>query len=155
MLIPRRRMIWFLMILVALLALPLVVVALMVDDWSRDLTTNVAQTSVDAADTRLRPTQTSSTFDGIARAARTIGQANTSWEYVDAQPSQTGGIIRMVHVSRLLSFRDDVTLTIEGTPDGSATIHMRSASRIGKGDFGQNPRNIHELRRLLEQQIRE
>ncbi len=148
----RQRMTW---ILVALIAIPLIVLFFTIDDWSRDLTTNVAETSVDAADTGLRPLATTSTFDQVSDAAEAIGRTQTDWEFVDAKPSATGGVIRLVHMTRLLRFRDDVTLAIDTDADGQSMIHMRSASRIGKGDFGQNPRNIRQLRRLLKEKLKE
>jgi uncharacterized protein (DUF1499 family) len=61
-------------------------------------------------------------------------------EAVDPQ----NGMLRATRRTRLWRFVDDVTLRLE--PAGGGTrIHARSQSRIGKGDFGQNRRNLLEL----------
>jgi uncharacterized protein (DUF1499 family) len=46
--------------------------------------------------------------------------------------------------TRLWRFVDDVTLRLETTATGSR-LHGRSQSRVGKGDFGQNRRNLREV----------
>jgi uncharacterized protein (DUF1499 family) len=44
--------------------------------------------------------------------------------------------------SRFMGFVDDV----EATPDASGAIHVRSASRLGRSDFGVNRARIEALR---------
>ena len=46
--------------------------------------------------------------------------------------------------TRLARFVDDISLRVEPTPEG-CRLHARSKSRAGKGDFGQNRRNLLEL----------
>jgi len=54
------------------------------------------------------------------------------------------GEIRGVATTRVLRFKDDVTITI--SREGDATVvNIRSASRVGKGDFGANARRIEKL----------
>jgi uncharacterized protein (DUF1499 family) len=52
--------------------------------------------------------------------------------------------------SRLLRFVDDVEFLFE---DQTKTIHFRSASRIGYGDFGVNRRRMEEIRNLVDGKI--
>jgi uncharacterized protein (DUF1499 family) len=47
--------------------------------------------------------------------------------------------------SRLLRYVDDVELYFDGT-----VIHVRSASRLGRRDFGVNRSRVEALRRLIE-----
>jgi uncharacterized protein (DUF1499 family) len=62
------------------------------------------------------------------------------------------GHIRAEATTRMLRFVDDVTIRIE--PDGDRfTVHVRSASRVGKGDFGQNARNIRAFLSELDRQV--
>jgi len=62
------------------------------------------------------------------------------------------GEIRAEATTRLLRFVDDVTIRVR--PCGDATcVEARSASRIGKGDFGQNARNIRRLFEELDRQL--
>ena len=51
--------------------------------------------------------------------------------------------------SRLLRFVDDVEFLF----DEAGTVHFRSASRIGYGDFGVNRRRMEEIRKLVEGRI--
>lgn len=146
-----RKMFWILIALViALVLLPLVGTALVVDDWSRDLSTNTAETDADAADESMRPLATSADFDRIEQAAKRITQESSAWEFVTADPAEQ--TLHLVHVSGLLKFRDDVKLRVESLPDGQQ-IHIRSQSRIGKGDLGQNPRNIRDIHQRLRSKL--
>jgi uncharacterized protein (DUF1499 family) len=51
--------------------------------------------------------------------------------------------------TRLFRFVDDITIRLEALGDGGTRVHARSQSRLGKGDFGQNRRNLLELLRLV------
>ena len=51
------------------------------------------------------------------------------------------GEIRVEATTRVLRFVDDITIRVEPSEEG-ARVHVRSASRVGRGDFGQNARNI-------------
>jgi uncharacterized protein (DUF1499 family) len=50
--------------------------------------------------------------------------------------------------TRLFRFVDDVYLRLEESAGGTL-VHARSQSRVGKGDLGQNRRNILELFKVL------
>jgi uncharacterized protein (DUF1499 family) len=52
--------------------------------------------------------------------------------------------------SLLLRFVDDVEFLFD---DEARTIHFRSASRIGYGDFGVNRRRMEEIRKLVDGRI--
>lgn len=50
-------------------------------------------------------------------------------------------------VSLIFRFVDDVEFLFD---ERTKTIHFRSASRVGYGDFGVNRRRMEEIRRLTE-----
>ena len=52
--------------------------------------------------------------------------------------------------SRLFRFVDDVEFYID---DSAKTIHVRSASRLGKSDLGVNRKRIETIRELFDRQI--
>ncbi len=52
--------------------------------------------------------------------------------------------------SLLFRFVDDVEFLFE---DATKTIHFRSASRVGYGDFGVNRKRMEEIRRLVAGKI--
>ena len=58
--------------------------------------------------------------------------------------SEAPGELRLTRRTRMIEFVDDITVAFK--PAGPGTmIHAASKSRVGKGDFGQNRRNILEL----------
>jgi uncharacterized protein (DUF1499 family) len=61
-------------------------------------------------------------------------------ETIDA----AAGTITATRRTRIFRFTDDVTIRLETIPIGTR-VHVRSKSRIGKSDLGQNRRNVMEL----------
>lgn len=58
---------------------------------------------------------------------------------------------RYLHVeftTKIMRFVDDVEFLID---EGGGTIHVRSASRVGKGDLGANRKRVEEIRSVLAQ----
>ena len=54
-----------------------------------------------------------------------------------------------------LSFVDDTEVWVESRPEGGSRIHVRSRSRVGRGDFGANARRIRAfLKRVGKQASR-
>lgn len=67
-----------------------------------------------------------------------------------AERSETS--LRAVRATSVLRFEDDVTVTAE-PGDGRSRLKLTSASRIGKTDLGQNPRNLRELLAALDAEL--
>jgi len=63
-----------------------------------------------------------------------------------------GSEVRAVRTTRLLRFKDDVAARVSPAPDG-ARLELQSASRVGKGDLGQNPRNLKELLEAVDREV--
>ncbi len=130
-----------------MLALAALVVAT-VDDWKRDLSHNRATTEeelpgITPLETFLAPPQAA---DVVVKAAATIPR----WELDmrdDAGDSVTLGFVR---TTPLLRFCDDILVTLTSVPGGTR-LTATSQSRVGKGDFGQNPRNLRELLNAVRQ----
>jgi uncharacterized protein (DUF1499 family) len=79
----------------------------------------------------------------IEAAIRTLPRWRT--ESIDA----AAGTITATRRTRLFRFTDDVTIRLDAMPGGTR-VHVRSKSRVGKGDFGQNRRNVIELFSALQ-----
>ena len=60
-----------------------------------------------------------------------------------------GNEVRAVRKTLLFRFADDVTARVYPDP-GGARLELESTSRLGKGDLGQNPRNLEELLRDVD-----
>jgi uncharacterized protein (DUF1499 family) len=50
--------------------------------------------------------------------------------------------LKAERATSVFGFVDDVSVTIEPVTEFVTRVHVHSASRVGKGDFGQNARNI-------------
>jgi uncharacterized protein (DUF1499 family) len=128
----------------ALLLAIVTIVALQVEDWRRDLTTNHAETAQDAEDSRLRPIESELPPAELAAqvSAATAGLPN--WRLESRQENGESIELHFVRTTRLLRFVDDIRVRIAPTAGGSR-LTAESRSRVGKGDLGQNPRNLREL----------
>jgi uncharacterized protein (DUF1499 family) len=62
------------------------------------------------------------------------------------------GTIDAEHRTLVIRFVDDVTITIVPDRTGSRIV-IRSKSRLGRGDFGQNARTIRELQRAIDRRV--
>jgi len=72
------------------------------------------------------------------------------WTLVSYQ--QESGEIRAEARSLIFRFVDDVVIRVI-PQDASTVVSIRSASRIGRGDFGQNARNIRSFFEELDRQM--
>lgn len=87
--------------------------------------------------------------EALRRVPEVIGKM-PRWRVEDVEPRT--GTIRATRRTRVMRYVDDVTLRVESAGPG-VRVHARSKSRVGKGDLGQNRRNLHELFRALRTQM--
>ena len=113
------------------------------------ITENHSETNKNHSDATLRTRHYA--VSGIFKIAIDILQAWPHWRIVH-QDSATG-IIRAERKTRLFRFIDDVEIQI--ITNGETEVSLRSQSRMGKGDFGQNKRNIREFLGELDKRVRE
>lgn len=132
-------------------ALPVVWVLVLVEDWKRDLTTNFATTDAMAEDMSLRPLHSPLSPEALSsRIARSVA-ATPNWEVASTEPPDSEGKIHihLIRTTTLFRFKDDIHVTLAAAPEGGAVLEATSRSRVGKGDLGQNPRNLRELIQVL------
>jgi uncharacterized protein (DUF1499 family) len=142
-------MLWLaLALLVSVVIALLTIAALYVDDWRRDFTTNYAATSDDpqsplaALHSDLSPTELA---NRTAAAVATLPR----WRLTQRDAEGQEVTLHFVHTTRLARFVDDITVRISPHENGSI-LQAESRSRIGKGDLGQNPRNLRALLEAVE-----
>jgi uncharacterized protein (DUF1499 family) len=88
----------------------------------------------------------------VVEGVKTVISRLPRWELVGSGKGPGGGEIQAVHTTQVLRLKDDVTIRI--TRDkGRTVVSVRSKSRVGKWDFGQNARNIRELLEALDHQV--
>jgi Protein of unknown function (DUF1499) len=88
----------------------------------------------------------------VTRAARAAVTALSGWELIGSGRGPGGAELQAVASTRVLRFKDDVTVRIR-RKEGLTEVAVRSRSRVGKGDFGQNARNIRAFQSELERQM--
>lgn len=132
-------------LIVAVAISVLLVLLVHVEDWRRDLTTNVAATDESASDSRLHPIR--SPHQPVTLSAMVEEHAGNlpRWQLVER--SDESGVITLhfVRTTPLMRYKDDIRVRIEPGPEGGSLLTAESRSRIGRGDLGQNPRNLREL----------
>jgi uncharacterized protein (DUF1499 family) len=83
------------------------------------------------------------------------GEAGAAWKSAKESVISIGGKVEKdtgdylwaTFRSRIWRFVDDVELRLDAS---GKTIHVRSASRVGKGDLGVNRKRVERLRDLLK-----
>ena len=113
--------------------------------WLSWLTQNWADT--DEAGSRLPPVDLPWPPAEALVRVQAVVPTLPRWAIVSVDPASL--TVHAIRTTRLWRFVDDITLRLEGTPAGSR-VHARSQSRVGKGDFGQNRRNLLYLFASLE-----
>lgn len=92
------------------------------------------------------------TDERVTRAARAAIAHLPGWELVGSGRGPGGAELVAVARTRVLRFKDDVTVRVRRR-DGAAEVAVRSRSRLGKADFGQNARNIRAFQAEMERQM--
>jgi uncharacterized protein (DUF1499 family) len=128
------------------------IVALSVDNWSRDLTTNFAETSEDADDEALRPIETRFSVATVGQLVIDAAASLPGWSEPHVDPEVGLATYRFVRTTGLLGFKDDITVRVKATAEGTR-ITAESQSRVGRGDLGQNPRNLKELLTAIRERL--
>ena len=111
---------------------------------------NVVETGHTAEYPDLQPRQYPARKDRVFDAALRAVSRMPRWTVVSSQPEQGG--IRVEARTLLLRFVDDVVIRVAEQGDGTV-VNVRSASRVGRGDFGQNARNVRAFFAELDRQM--
>ena len=137
--------VWWISLAIGTVVMLLMVlaVAIQVEDWSRDLSTNVAEADGNAKDICQRPIRAQNPPKEVIAAVKEAVAELPNWEWIDIDTQGNTTHITLVRTSTLFRFKDDVVVKVEGTTQ--SMVYATSRSRVGKGDLGQNPRNIRTL----------
>jgi uncharacterized protein (DUF1499 family) len=90
--------------------------------------------------------------EAVTKAVKFVVERLPRWRYVGSGSGVGGSEVRAVRTTLLLRFQDDVTVRVKRQGD-LTRVSVRSKSRAGRGDFGQNARNIRELLAELDKQM--
>src|SRR5690606_21213 len=86
----------------------------------------------------------------IYEEARASVEALERWTLMSADPATH---TLLAERRSRLGTTDDITVQIQPVTEFVAQVHVRSASRVGRGDLGQNARNIGEFFEELDRRI--
>lgn len=73
------------------------------------------------------------------------------WEVVDRRRSER--TLEATRTTRVLGFVDEVTIRVEPVTEFVSQVEVRSRSRVGSVDFGQNARNIRQFFEELDDRL--
>jgi hypothetical protein len=123
---------------------------------------NIAQTRSDHVDPQLRTRHYSHSLEQVSQVVREIiPQLKTyggRWRRIQQNglmslrlPGEMGTKTEIAEVP-VLVFTDDLVVTMRGD-DKQTTVDVRSASRVGRSDLGENRRHILQLLHALGQKL--
>jgi len=100
----------------------------------------------------LQPRRYAASVEQVVRTAREVLTTLPRWELVGAGQGRAGAELHAVHTTRVWRFKDDVTVRVR-RDGGRTVVSVRSRSRVGQGDFGQNARNVREFLAALDARL--
>ena len=149
---PKGKARWVVLVAVFFVFGAFVTVAMQIDDWGRDFNTNVAETDPAAVDKLLRPLSSDAGLEEVVSTLRDVVTALPRWRLAAEERDASSVTLRCERTTRFLRFTDDVVVRVEDRGE-SRRVSAVSRSRVGRGDLGQNPRNIKELFGALRENL--
>ncbi len=116
---------------------------------------NIAETSPDGGPKHLVTRYYRSDPETVERTIRevipTLSTYGSTWKIVDPGTRTDGQVVVKAEVP-VVFFTDDLQVTVTYSGD-SARVNVRSASRVGKSDFGENRRHVAKLLDALDKRL--
>lgn len=112
---------------------------------------NVVETGATPEYPDIQPRAWSMSRDRVFAGAVEVVEALDTFTLVDADPD--AGVVRAEALSRTGWWIDDVEIRVEANGEGGTIVFVRSASRVGRGDFGQNARNVRVVLNALDDNL--
>jgi uncharacterized protein (DUF1499 family) len=100
----------------------------------------------------LQPREYAASEQTVTKAVKAAIGRLPRFAFVGAGAGPGGSEVQAVASTRVLRFKDDVSVRIR-REGGKTKVSVRSRSRMGKIDFGQNARNVRELLAAVDQEM--
>jgi uncharacterized protein (DUF1499 family) len=100
----------------------------------------------------LQPREYAASEQRVTEALKAAAGRLPRFTFVGAGRGPGGGELQYAASTRVFRFKDDVNVRIR-REGGKTKVSVRSKSRTGKLDFGQNARNVRELLAALDQEM--
>jgi len=112
---------------------------------------NIAETSEDGGNKLLKTRFYESDSDTVLKVVKDViprlSTYGSAWKIVDSEDLKIKAEIPVV------VFTDDLEVTIAEADDGKTRVDVRSQSRVGKSDFGENARHVRKLLTALDEKL--
>ena len=112
---------------------------------------NEVETGMTPEYPEIQPHYYSTSPDRIYEEARAAVDDLESWTVVSSESATFE--IEAERTTRVFRFVDDVTIRVEPVTEFVSQVYVRSASRVGRSDLGQNARNIEEFFVELDERL--
>ena len=120
--------------------------------------TNIAATAPDHAEENLRTRRFKTDLKTFTAETQkiilTLSTWGKNWKYIAADESENSAIIKAE--VPVVVFTDDLQIKAEkDAASGEIIINVRSNSRVGKSDFGENRRHVLQILEALDAKFKE
>ncbi len=113
--------------------------------------TNIAETSENAElKTRRYQTDLSAASEAVKKIIPTLSSWGLKWKLTESETRNDSAIIKAE--VPVVMFTDDLEVKLV-QKENEVIVNVRSASRIGKSDFGENARHIRKFLSALDEKI--
>ncbi|NNE66393.1 MAG: DUF1499 domain-containing protein [Pyrinomonadaceae bacterium] len=116
---------------------------------------NVAVTAPDGGSKQLVTRVYKGTPDDVKKTAKeVIGQLTTwggSWKITDE--TDGGSELRIKAEVPVVVFTDDLEVIIKERSPGQVSVDVKSQSRVGKSDFGENARHVRKFLAAMDKKL--
>jgi uncharacterized protein (DUF1499 family) len=100
----------------------------------------------------LQPREYAASEQKVTEAVKAAAGRMSRFAFVGAGRGPGGSEVHYVASTRVFRFKDDVNVRIR-REGGKTKVTVRSKSRMGKIDFGQNARNVRELLAAVDEEM--
>ncbi len=117
---------------------------------------NIAETSEDGGLKGLKTRFYDSDIETVRSSAKSVlGKMSTwgsAWKIVEE--TGDGGKARIKVEVPVVIFTDDLEIKIDTVSEDRVRVDVRSASRVGKSDFGENARHVNQFLSGLDKALK-
>jgi len=115
-----------------------------IENWKRDLSINFASLDAKSPDSRLHPPIVPQSVQETEEKIKAWVEQAPRWSIESSDLTAEEGTIHLTRTTKIFRWVDDIQIRLHAEDDGTR-IEAESRSRVGKGDLGQNPRNLREM----------
>ncbi len=144
-------------ILIGLIILVVVFVAAILVIGRTFYPDNIAETSIGGGGKNLKTRTYKTDFDSSIEIVRkiipTLSTYGAKWKNVDFKDADSLTKAKIYAEVSVVVFTDDLQVEIKKIDEKSVQIDVRSQSRVGKSDFGENARHVRKLLNALDEKL--